>query len=101
MTDQTAMATRITLKMQAADFLAALGPSVRHDLIDAIREKAQHPDFQMVVSGMTCNLPDHIYRAMKWYVVRPGIRAIFYRTPDGIVIVKIAWRDQDPYGDGY
>lgn len=90
---------KIMLKPDAAQFLQSLPCNVKNDLISAIREKAQHPEFEMVIVGWTCELPDHIYRAIKWYTIRPGIRAIFYRTQDGITIVRIAWRDCDPYLD--
>lgn len=100
MSDLTATC-KVTLKPEAAHFLQSLPTPVKCALIDFIRTEARRADKQMVVKSWTLDLPDHIYRTFKWYAERPGIRAIFYRTHDGLTIVRIAWRCDDPYLDSH
>jgi hypothetical protein len=100
MTDTTAH-TKITLKSEAVQFIQALPAHTKTALIDFIRTEAQRTSKQMVINGMTCTIPDHIYRCMKWYVTCPTIRIIFHCTRDGISITRIAYRCDDPYGDGH
>lgn len=87
------------LRPDAVKWLDAQTPTVRAYIIQVIRDKAARPTDQMVVLNMTCQLPDHCYRAMKNYRWSPGMRIIFYCTsnPTGIVITRIRWRDCDPY----
>lgn len=92
---------KIIVKGEAVNWLNAQPKNVRQHIIDMIREKAQHPTDQMVVTGMTFDLPDHIFRAMKSYVFKPGIRVIFYITTAGVCVTRIAWRCDDPYGDSH
>ncbi len=91
----------ITYRVSAIDYLATLPMCIRRHLMEVIEAKAQYPQDQMIVNSWTFELPDHIFRCMKTFVYRPGLRVIFHCTSDGISIDKIAWRCDDPYGDGH
>ena len=92
----------VKLSADSARYLKSQDKCLQDWLISVIRDEAQRPAAQMVVTGWTCDLPDHIYRAMKTYIPRPGYRIIFHMSArDCIVIDRIARRDQNPYGDGH
>lgn len=82
--------------------ITELDKDVQRHIVSALKGSLPDAGVQMVVRGMTCNLPDHIYRAFKFYAYAPGHRVIFhFVSPDTIVIDVVARRDCDPYGDGF
>lgn len=96
----------ITLENQPQIWLRAIrqkSPVVVQYVMDYLLEHAKDAGQQMVVIGMTYDMPDHIYRVFKLYKFPPGIRVIFHRdmrTGD-IWVTRIGWRDDDPYADGH
>ncbi len=98
----TDTARTVTYTDSARHEMQALPTEVRAHLAWIIRCKAQQPHLNMVVSGWTCDLPDHIYRAIKDYRYPPGYRIIFHvESRTSVVIVRVARRDNDPYCDGH
>jgi hypothetical protein len=93
----------VSYSVAAKAYLYHLPEPIANYIRRSIATLAQEPmvSRQMVVMNMTCNLPDHIWRAMKVYAYPPGYRIIFHREPGNVVYIdKIARRDQNPYGDG-
>ncbi len=100
------VAVRNTVKYSgpANLYLDELPAAIASYIRRSITTLAQEPmvSRQMVVMGMTINLPDHIYRAMKLYAYQPTYRVIFHREPGNVVYIdKIAARCDNPYGDGH
>lgn len=103
MTNQPATATRITLSEEAARFLDSVPALVRDHMVKVIRAKAQQPETQMCVISWTADPAwPWIERAMKDYRFKPGIRVLFHIVKRGslIHVDRIAYRCDDPYGDG-
>ena len=96
--------SNIKLSPQAQQFLQELPSDRRAYLIDVIRQKSLHTSDQMpVLSWCFDDTWPFIERAIKDYRYAPGIRILFHvvRNPDGIKIDPIAWRCDNPYGDGH
>jgi hypothetical protein len=95
------MSNTARLSQQAVGQLDDLPREVARYIVKGIAERLPQAGQQMIVKGMTCCLPDHIYRVFKFYAYRPGHRVIFhFIAPNVIMIDSVCRRDCDPYGDG-
>jgi hypothetical protein len=92
----------VTFTPQAKAEWCGIPEPIRLRLLAYIKENALRSHEAMVVSRLTWECPDHIYRAFKVYQVPPSWRIIFHHEGgwDSIVIDRIAQRRDDPYGDG-
>jgi len=96
------MATKVSYSKKAKGQLSELDKCVREYIVRSMIDLAQVSHRQMVVRGMTMNIPDHIYRAAKCYATSPSYRIIFYHENSREIMVDaVVARDCDPYQDGF